>query len=351
VTMQSTIIDIIIIFIKAVVIVGAVMTAAAIETLAERRLSGFIQDRLGPNRVGPEGLFQPIADFVKLIFKEQLIIAHGDTIIYMLAPVMILVPAFMLFAVIPFGDRIIFAGREITLQGANLDFGIIYIFALASLGVYGIVLGAWSSNNKYALFGGLRASAQMISYELTLGISVVGVLLAAGSLKLPDVVSQQREMIFGVIPRWNFWIHPVAFILFLIAAFAETNRLPFDLPEAEQELVAGYHIEYSGVKFSFFYLSEYMNLTTSSALIVTLFFGGWHLPYIEHIPMPNLLLQLLQVCAFVGKTAFFVVLYIWVRWTLPRFKYNQLMMLGWKVFLPLAIINVLVTSIIVAYAG
>jgi len=216
--------------------------------------------------------------------------------------------------------------------------------------VYGIVLGAWASNNKYALFGGLRASAQMISYELTLGISVVGVLIAAGSLKLPDIVTQQREMIFGIIPRWNFWVHPVSCILFITAAFAETNRLPFDLPEAEQELVAGYHTEYSGVKFSFFYLSEYMNLITSSALITTLFFGGWHLPYIEYVPMPNIVLQLLQVAAFTAKTALFVVVFIWVRWTLPRFKYNQLMMLGWKVMLPIAIINVLVTSIVVAYA-
>lgn len=342
--------DIIIITVKVAVVLGVILTGAALTTLAERRLAGFIQDRLGPNRVGPQGLFQPVADFLKLIFKEELVTARGDKIIFILAPAIILIPAFLLFAVIPFGDRITIAGREVVLQLANLDFGILYIFAIASLGVYGIVLGAWSSNNKYAIFGGLRASAQMISYELSLGLSVVGIILIAGSLKLPDIVAQQHQMIFGIIPMWNVFIHPLAFFIFITAAFAETNRLPFDLPEAEQELVAGYHTEYSGVKFSLFFLSEYMNLIISSALIVTLFFGGWHLPWIDKfIPMDwNWLLQLLQVLAFTLKTTFFVVTYIWVRWTLPRFKYNQLMALGWKVFLPLAILNALATAIIVA---
>ncbi|KPK87916.1 hypothetical protein AMJ80_11635 [bacterium SM23_31] len=342
--------DIIIITVKIAVVLGAILTAAALTILAERRFSGFIQDRLGPNRVGPEGLFQPVADFLKLICKEELVTARGDKIVFVLAPAIILIPAFLLFAVIPFGDRITVAGKEIVLQITNLDFGILYIFAIASLGVYGTVLGAWSSNNKYAIFGGLRSSAQMISYELSLGLSVVGIILVAGSLKLPDIVAQQQQMIFGIIPRWNIIVHPLAFFIFITAAFAETNRLPFDLPEAEQELVAGYHTEYSGMKFALFYLAEYINLIISSALIATLFFGGWHLPWIEkYIPMNwNWLLQLLQVLTFTLKTAFFIVTYIWVRWTLPRFKYNQLMALGWKVFLPLAIVNVLVYGIIVA---
>ncbi|MFC1553960.1 NADH-quinone oxidoreductase subunit NuoH [candidate division KSB1 bacterium] len=341
-------VDLLIAVIKVAVICVIMLTAAAVTILAERRLSGFIQDRLGPNRVGPQGILQPLADFLKLIFKEDLMIAQGDKVVFLLAPLIILVPAFLLLAVIPFGHEITIMGRIVPLQIADLDFGLLFIFAIASLGVYGIVLGAWSSNNKYSLFGGLRASAQMISYELTLGLSIVGIILVAGSLKLPVIVEQQQHMIFGIIPQWNVFVHPLAFILFLIAAFAETNRLPFDLAEAEQELVAGYHTEYSSMKFAMFLLAEYMNLVTSSAIIITLFFGGWHLPYIEHIPMPDLLLQLLQVCAFFVKTACFVIMFIWVRWTLPRFKYNQLMDLGWKVFLPLAIINVLVTAIVVA---
>lgn len=340
--------DIILVALKVVIVLQAVIIGAALSILAERRLSGFIQDRLGPNRVGPQGILQPLADLFKLIFKEELITARGDKIVFILAPAIILIPAFLLFAVIPFGDTITIAGKQIDLRIADLDFGLLYIFAIASLGVYGIVLGAWASNNKYALFGGLRASAQMISYELTLGLSVVGVVLTTGSLRLPEIVSQQHEMWFGFIPGWNLFFHPLAFILFIIATFAETNRLPFDLAEAEQELVAGYHTEYSGMKFSLFLLAEYINLVTASALIVTLFFGGWHLPWIEYIPMPDWLLQILQVFSFILKTIFFIVTFIWVRWTIPRFKYNQLMALGWKVFLPLAILNVLVTGIVVA---
>lgn len=340
--------DFIIIAVKIAVVVGVLLTGAALSILAERRFSGFIQDRLGPNRVGPQGLLQPLADLLKLIFKEDLIIARGDKVVFVLAPAIILIPAFLLIGVIPFGDRIVIAGKEISLQIATLDIGILYIFAIASLGVYGIVLGAWSSNNKYSLFGGLRASAQMISYELTLGLSVIGLILVAGSLKLPDIVAQQHTMFFGIIPGWNVLLHPLAFFLFVSAAFAETNRLPFDLAEAEQELVAGYHLEYSSMKFSLFLLAEYMNLVTMSALISTLFFGGWHVPWIENIPMPDGLLQIIQVLSFTGKTVFFITVFIWVRWTLPRFRYDQLMAIGWKIFLPLAIVNALVSGIVVA---
>ena len=340
--------DIFIVVAKIAVVLMILLTAAAMTILAERRLSAFIQDRLGPNRVGPQGLLQPLADLFKLIFKEELITARGDKVIFIIAPAIILIPAFLLFAVIPFGDSITIAGKQIALQIANLDFGLLYIFAIGSLGVYGIVLGAWASNNKYSLFGGLRASAQMISYELSLGLSVIGVIMVAGSLKLPDIVAQQHTMFFGVIPGWNIFFQPLAFILFVIAIFAETNRLPFDLAEAEQELVAGYHTEYSGMKFSLYLLAEYINLVIASALIATLFLGGWHLPWIENIPMPNWILQLLQVLSFSLKTIFFIITFIWVRWTLPRFKYNQLMALGWKVFLPLAIINAMVTAIAVA---
>jgi len=340
--------DLLIIIIKTVVVFMVLLTAVPITILAERRLSAFIQDRLGPNRVGPQGLLQPLADGLKLIMKEELIPSFADKWVFLLAPAIIIIPAFMIIAVVPFGDRLLIGGHEIVLQVADLDFGILYIFAIASLGLYGIVLGAWSSNNKYALFGGLRASAQMVSYELSLGLSVVVIILTAGSLHLGDIVAQQHSMIFGILPRWNVFYHPVAFFIFLTSVFAETNRLPFDLAECEQELVAGFHTEYTGMKFALFFFAEYMNIITGSALIVTLFFGGWHLPYINSIPMPDMLLQLLQVGAFMLKTAFFVIFFIWVRWTLPRFKYNQLMALGWKIFLPVAIVNILITGIIIA---
>lgn len=346
--MSEFVITLLIVSVKAVVVMFAVIISAALMVLADRRLSGFMQDRLGPNRVGPEGFFQPLADFIKLFMKEDFTPDGVDKPIYWLAPVMILVPALVLFAVIPFGSTLTLGGRDIPMQVADVNIGILYIFAVASLGVYGIVLGGWASNNKYTIFGSLRASAQMISYELSLGLSVIGVVMIAGSLQLNDVVDFQREYIGGVIPRWNILTQPLGFLIFLIAMFAETNRLPFDLVEAEQELVGGYHTEYSSVKFAFFFLAEYGNAVTSSALAATLFLGGWHLPWIEWIHMPPLLLQLLQIGAFVVKTGLFMVLFVVIRWTLPRFKYNQLMNLGWKVMLPVALLNVVVTGVVLA---
>ncbi len=339
-------INILIHVVKMLVVFGALMMAAAYSTLAERRFAGFIQDRLGPNRTGPEGLLQPFADFIKLFFKEEFLPASVDKWMFRAAPAVMVFPALVLFAVIPFGDTITIYGREIRLQLANLDFGILYLFAIASLGVYGIVIGAWASNNKYSLFGGIRASAQMISYEIAMGLSVISILMMTNSLKLDEVVLSQTQMIGGFIPSWNFWRQPLMCIVFMVAAFAETNRTPFDLPEAEQELVGGYHTEFSSVKFSFFFLAEYLNLVISSALIVTLFFGGWHLPWVDKIGMPAWLLALLQVMSFAVKTAFMVFVYIWVRWTVPRFKYNQVMNIGWKALVPLALANVVVTGIV-----
>ena len=347
--MSPVIIDLIIQSVKVIVVFAGVMLLAAYVTLAERRVSAFIQDRLGPNRTGPQGLLQPFADFLKLIIKEDYTPETVDKFIFKIAPALILFPSLILFAVIPFGDQITLFGYDIKLQVANVDFGILYILAISSLMVYGVVLGAWSSNNKYALFGGIRSSAQMISYEIPLGLSIIGILMITGSLKLDAVVLSQTDYWFGVIPKWNVIRQPLAFFIFLISAFAETNRLPFDLPEAEQELVGGYHTEYSSLRFSSFYLSEYIALITSSALLSTLFFGGWHMPWIETIPMPDWLLQLLQVGTFCAKTIFFLVFYIWVRWTLPRFKFNQLMDIGWKVLLPLAILNIFITGIILAF--
>ena len=335
--------------VKIVVVVVSLTTAAALVILGDRRLSAFIQDRLGPNRVGPEGFFQPVADFIKLIFKEDFTPDEVDKPFYNLAPVIMLIPALVTIAVIPFGNSLTLFGQTIRLQISDMNIGILYIFALTSLGVYGIVLAGWSSNNKYTMLGSLRSSAQMISYELALGLSAVGVLLISDSLRLSEIVSDQTTLIGGVLPRWNILLQPLGFIIFLISVFAETNRLPFDLPEAEQELVGGYHTEYSSMKFASFLLAEYCNVVVSSTLIVTLFFGGWHIPYIENISMPPLLLDLLYVGAFVIKTAFFAFLFIWVRWTLPRFKYNQLMDIGWKVLLPLAIVNVVITATVLIF--
>jgi len=344
--MSEFTIELITSLVKIAACMGIIMTGAALVILADRRFSAFIQDRLGPNRVGPEGLFQPVADFLKLITKEEFSPDTVEKPIYLLAPIVILVPALIIYSVIPFGHYLHLFGLKIPMQIANVNIGILFIFAISSIGVYGIVLGGWSANNKYSLFGGLRSSAQMISYELALGLAAIGVLMLTGSLKLNLVVENQAAYWGGIIPKWNIFLQPVAFIIFLVAAFAETNRLPFDLVEAEQELVGGYHTEYGSMRFAFFFLAEYCNLITASALVVTLFFGGWHLPWLDKISMPQILLDILQIGAFVLKTAFFVIVFVWVRWTLPRFKYNQLMALGWKVFLPLAIVNILVTGIV-----
>lgn len=335
--------------IKIIIVMGALLTVAAIVTLAERRLSAFIQDRLGPNRVGPFGLFQPVADGLKLFFKEDFTPDQVDKPFYNLAPMMVLIPSFITVAVIPFGNTLTLYGHAFRLQIADVNIGILFIFALTSLGVYGIVLGGWSSNNKYSMFGSLRSAAQLISYELSLGLSAIGVLIITGSLKLSDVVFSQGAMIGGMIPHWNVFVQPFGFLIFLISAFAETNRLPFDLPEAEQELVGGYHTEYSSMKFASFYLAEYCNVVVSSALIVTLFFGGWQIPYIEHLKLSQVVIEILQIVSFSIKTSFFILLFIWVRWSLPRFKYNQLMDIGWKVLLPLALINIVITVTVMAF--
>jgi len=386
----------------------------------ERKGAAYIQDRRGPNRasiggVRLWGIIHSLADVVKLINKEDIIPTHANRLIYTLAPAIAMAVACVTFAVIPWGAPLDINGSVFTLQAADLNVGILYIFSISSLGVYGIMLAGWGSNNKYSLLGGLRASAQLISYELTLGLSVVGVLIFAGSLELGSIVQNQGPMVW----HWNALRQPVACLLFIVAAFAETNRLPFDLPEAEAELVAGYHVEYSSLKFALFFMAEYANMIIASALMATLFFGGWQIPFvstellrrhasqvlyygglgfgffslvagwllIRHKPkiiyrdardrerlvlgMPAILAGMvillltatqgpwqlgpngaqivtavLQVLNFLGKVLFFCWVFIWVRWTLPRFRYDQLMNLGWKVFLPVAILNVIVTAAI-----
>jgi len=329
----------IIILVKVLVVFAGTMLTVLIMIYAERRVSAFIQGRLGPNRVGPQGIFQPLADGIKFLMKEDIIPVGVDKPIFILAPAILLIPALMTFAVIPFGSDITLFGRQIPLQVADVNIGILYVLALTSIGVYGIVLAGWSSNNKYSLLGGLRSSAQLISYELAMGLAVVSIILLSGSLKLNDIVGDQQ----GHFLSWNVFKQPLAFLIFLVAVYAETNRLPFDLSEAEQELVGGYHTEYSSMKFAMFFMAEYANMITAAALTVTLFFGGWDVPFVNEATL-GMWGAMLSVTSFILKMGFFLFLFIWVRWTFPRFRYDQLMKLGWKVMLPLALFNIFLTA-------
>jgi len=331
--------------IKIIVVFTALMVGIAFLTWLERRVCAWMQDRLGPNRVGPQGLLQPAADGLKNLVKEETLPAEADKVLFMLAPAISFVPALLTFAVIPFAAPLPTPWGDVDMVVANLPVGFLYILAFGSLGVYGIVLAGWSSNNKYALLGGLRASAQMISYEIALGMSTVAVLLLAGNVTLTEVVAKQSQS----LATWNIFPLSLAFFIFIVAAFAETNRLPFDLPEAESELIAGYHAEYSAMKFSMFYIAEYSNMVTASALMATLFFGGYDIPFTQwdNVPPWTVVKTLATLGAFLIKTGFFLFFFIWVRWTLPRFRYDQLMALGWKVMLPFALLYVSVIATVV----
>ena len=329
----------IIICVKVLAVFAGTMLAILAMIYAERRVSAFMQGRIGPNRVGPKGLLQPLADGVKFLTKEDIIPDGVDKPIFILSPAIVLIPALMTFAVIPFGSNISLFGRNISLQVADINVGILYILALTSIGVYGIVLAGWSSNNKYSMLGGLRSAAQLISYELAMGLAIVSIILLDGSLKLNDIVSSQQGSLFS----WYIFKQPLAFLIFLIATYAETNRLPFDMAEAEQELIGGYHTEYSSMKFAMFFMAEYANMITAAALTVTLFFGGWDIPFVDESSL-GLVGGLLSILSFIVKMGFFLFLFIWTRWTFPRFRYDQLMKLGWKVMLPLALLNIFITA-------
>ncbi len=346
--------------VKVVVVFVGVLTVMALVTLAERRISGFIQDRLGPNRVGPFGLLQPIADGLKNLLKEETLPATASKSYFILGPMLSLMPALVTFAVIPFAAPLPTPWGVVDMIVADIPIGILYILALSSLAVYGIVMGGWASNNKYAFLGALRASAQMVSYEVALGLSLIAVFMLGGNVTLTEIVWKQQQLdLWFVLPL------SLAFILFVISAFAETNRLPFDMPEAESELVGGYHTEYSSMKFAMFFMAEYTHLITASALMATLFLGGWDIPFWtgddafryqgmwirgfgpDGTPLPAELAwwkTLLTFGAFALKTGFFILVYIWVRWTLPRFRYDQVMQLGWKVMLPTALAYVMLLA-------
>ncbi|MBI3734345.1 MAG: NADH-quinone oxidoreductase subunit NuoH [Chloroflexi bacterium] len=324
--------DILLIVIKVAVLIVILLTVVAYTVYVERRIMARMQSRIGPNRVGPFGLLQPLADILKLIFKEDLTPAGADKVTYFLAPALAAITGLAAFAVIPFGNTIDLFGIKVNLFIADINVGLLYLFAMSSLAVYGIVLAGWSSNNKYSLLGGVRSSAQMISYELPLGLALVSVVLAAGSLSLGDIVKAQANL-------WFIVQQPLSFVIYFICAIAETNRAPFDLPEAETELIAGYHTEYSSLKWALFFLAEYMAVITVSATAVTIFFGGWQGPF-----LPGWLW-------FVIKLSGFIFFFTWMRATLPRLRFDQLMRLGWKVLLPLAALNLVVIAGLVAAMG
>jgi NADH-quinone oxidoreductase subunit H len=338
--------------IKLAVVLGALLTSVPIMVWVERRGSALIQDRLGPNRVGPFGLLQPVVDAVKLITKENLIPAETSRLLYMLAPVIALVVALSTAIAVPFGadSGLTIAGHAIRgfIVAPDLNIGVLYIFAIASLGVYATVLAGWASNNKYSLYGGIRASAQTISYELAMTISVVGVLMAAGSLHLQAVVESQSGTWLGFLPRWNVATQFLGALTFMVAAFAETNRLPFDLPEAEAELVSGYMTEYSSMKYAAFFMAEYVHMAVAACLMTILFFGGWTLPGVE-LAFSGWLGGLASIAIFAFKVAFFMWFFVWVRWTLPRFRFDQLMALGWKVMIPLSVLNFLWVGVAIGF--
>ncbi len=314
------------------------MLSSAVMVYAERKVAAFIQQREGPNRAGPKGLFQPFADVIKLMFKEELRPGGADKALFLLAPIISATAAFTAFAVVPFGAETTFFGlldQPIKLQVADVNVAVLVVFAITSMSVYGIVLAGWSSNSKYSLLGGLRSASQMISYELSYGLALASVLVLANSLSLTDIVNHQSGYWLGFIPKWFLFVQPVGFLIYMISGVAETNRAPFDFPEAEQELVAGYHTEYSSMAFAMFFLAEYINMVTVSAVATDLFLGGWHGPFLP---------ESLGWIWFLLKISALLFFYIWMRWTLPRYRYDQLMQFGWKFLLPLAVVNLLVTA-------
>lgn len=313
---------------------------AAYATYGERKVAAFMQDRIGPDRAGPFGLLQPIADGVKMFMKEEIIPNVSDKLLFILGPCIFMITALMTSAVIPWGTAMEFDGVKYGLQVADINIGILYVFGVVSLGVYGIMIGGWASNNKFALLGAVRASSQMISYELAMGMSLIAIIMMSGSLSLNDIVAQQKGL------NWNIWYQPLGFIIFLICAFAECNRTPFDLPECETELVGGYHTEYSSMKLGLYLFAEYINMFISGAIISCLYFGGYNFPGLEYLSTvlnPNLV-SIISFGALFTKAIFFVFFFMWIRWTIPRFRYDQLMKLGWQVLLPLSILNVLLTG-------
>lgn len=329
--------------IKLLLVIGVfaiALVVAMYATYGERKVAAFLQDRLGPNRAGPFGILQPLADGGKMFMKEEIIPSHADRFLFILGPCIAMMTACMTGVVIPWGNTLLIDGKEYIMQITDINVGILFAFAVVSFGVYGIMIGGWASNNKYSLLGAIRASSQMISYELAMGFSIIALIMTTGSLSLRDIVTAQSGW------HWNVLYQPLGCLLFIVCAFAETNRAPFDLPECETELVGGYHTEYSSMKLGFYLFAEYINMFISSAIIASLYFGGFNFPFMENINAPHNVIAVLGTLALFVKIVFFIFFFMWVRWTLPRFRYDQLMHLGWSILLPISIANVVITGFI-----
>ncbi|MDB5225984.1 MAG: nuoH [Bacteroidota bacterium] len=318
---------------------------AAYSTYAERKVAAFMQDRIGPDRAGPFGILQPLADGLKMFMKEEILPSASNKFLFVLGPSLAMLTALMTGVVVPWGGNLSIGDHSFALQITDINIGILYVFGVVSIGVYGIMIGGWASNNKYSMLGALRASSQMISYEIAMGLAIVALVMKTGTLSLGVMVHQQSNSL------WNICYQPLGFLIFLVCAFAETNRTPFDLPECETELVGGYHTEYSSMKLGFYLFAEYVNIFISSAVMSSLYFGGYNIPFQSHIPVSPNILSLLQVVFFFGKVFFFIFFFMWVRWTIPRFRYDQLMHLGWRIMIPLAIFNILVTGVMMYALG
>ncbi|HIX54339.1 MAG TPA: NADH-quinone oxidoreductase subunit NuoH [Candidatus Sphingobacterium stercoripullorum] len=326
--------------ILVVIIFTITLVIAMYSTLAERKIAGFMQDRPGPNRAGPFGILQPLCDGGKFFFKEEIIPAGSHKALFILGPILAIVTACITSAVIPWGQTLEIGGKSISLQVADINIGVLYIFGVIALGVYGVMLGGWASNNKYSLMGAVRAASQSISYEIGMGLSLIALLMITGTLSVGEIVAQQEGFL-----NWNIFAQPLGFLIFITCAFAECNRVPFDLPECETELVAGYHTEYSSMKLGLFMFSEYINMFVSSALMASLYFGGYNFPFMYDLGLSQNWITIIGVLVFFAKIFGFIFFFMWVRWTLPRFRYDQLMRMGWKMLIPLAIANIVLTGV------
>ena len=334
--------------ILVVAVFAITLVVAMYSTYGERKVAAFLQDRLGPDRAGPSGILQPLADGLKMFMKEEIIPVVSNKFLFILGPSLAMMTAMMAGVLIPWGSTLIISGQEFALQITDLNIGVLYVFAVVSIGVYGIMIGGWASNNKYSLLGAIRASAQMISYEVAMGISIIALVMTTGTLSLGEIADLQKG---GDWNMWNVVYQPLGFLIFITCAFAECNRAPFDLPECETELIGGYHTEYSSMKLGFYLFAEYINMFVSSAVLSTLYFGGYNFPFMNDLGLSHNVITILGTLFLFGKIFFFIFFFMWVRWTLPRFRYDQLMNLGWKVLLPLSIANLLITALVLILTG
>ncbi|HEY9045362.1 MAG TPA: NADH-quinone oxidoreductase subunit NuoH [Ohtaekwangia sp.] len=325
---------------------GITLFVAAYSTYAERKVAAFLQDRVGPDRAGPFGIFQPLADGMKFIYKEEIIPVVSNKFLFVLGPCLAMLTAMMAGVLIPWGNTLIIGDQTYSLQIADLNVGILYVFGVVSIGVYGIMIGGWASNNKFSLLGAIRASAQMISYEIAMGLSIIALIIMTGTLSLGEISAQQAGGVGGDWHMWNVVKQPLGFLIFIVCAFAECNRTPFDLPECETELVGGYHTEYSSMKLGFYLFAEYINMFVSSAVISTLYFGGYNFPFMNDLGLDHNTISIIGTLVLFAKISFFIFFFMWIRWTIPRFRYDQLMNLGWKILIPLSVANIFLTGLV-----